>query len=143
MAAEDGFSEQGRTHLLSDLSKAYKNAHYYDPEKDSVQSIAGNYVIIKNGDGVFAALCHLKKDSIQVEVGQSIKRGDVIGNIGHSGNSLAPHLHFQLMDSCDIATAKGLPCAFEKYELFQNGEWILIENGIPTNADRIRFVKCE
>jgi hypothetical protein len=43
------------------------------------------------------------------------------------------------MDSSDIATAKGLPCAFEKYEVFQNGEWREVINDIPTDKDRIRF----
>ncbi len=43
------------------------------------------------------------------------------------------------MDSSDIATAKGLPCAFEQYELFKNGTWEKVNNGIPTNKDRIRF----
>lgn len=141
--AEDGYKERERTNLLSDMSNAYNNAHYFDPEKDDVQTIAGNYVIIKCDNNVYAALCHLQKDSIQVTVGQSVKKGDVIGKIGHSGNSFAPHLHFQLMDSCDIASANGLPCAFEQYELFQNGEWKSVENGIPTNSDRIRFEKSE
>lgn len=141
VSAEDGYEEQERTNIFSDISNAYKNAHYFDSEKDSVQRIAGNYVIIKYDDNVYAALCHLQKDSIQVTVGQSVKKGDVIGKIGHSGNSFAPHLHFQLMDSCDISTANGLPCAFEQYEVFQNGEWKPVENGIPTNSDRIRFEK--
>lgn len=42
--------------------------------------------------------------------------------------------------SCDIATANGLPCAFEEYEIFQNGEWKTVTNEIPTNKDRIRFL---
>lgn len=141
--AEDGYAEQERTNIISDISNAYKNAHYFDLDKDSVQSIAGNYVIIKYDDNVYAALCHLQTGSIQVTVGQSVKKGDMIGMIGHSGNSFAPHLHFQLMDSCDISNANGLPCAFEKYELFQNGEWRTVENGIPTNSDRIRFIRSE
>ena len=72
-------------------------------------------------------------------VGQNIKKGEVIGRVGHSGNSFAPHLHFQLMDSSDIASANGLPCAFEQYDAFQNGEWKKEVNGIPTDKDRIRF----
>lgn len=66
-------------------------------------------------------------------------RGEVIGRVGHSGNSFAPHLHFQLMDSRSVATANGLPCAFEEYELFKNNKWEKVTNGIPTNKDRIRF----
>jgi hypothetical protein len=137
--AEDGYKERTRTKLLSDMSNAYKNAHYFDPKKDDVRSVAGNYVIIENSNNVYAALCHLHTGSIQVSVGQSVKKGEIIGKIGNSGNSFAPHLHFQLMDSSDISTAKGLPCAFEEYELFKSGAWVKVRNGIPKDKDRIRF----
>lgn len=137
--AEDGYKERTRTKLLSDMSNAYKNAHYFDPKKDDERSVAGNYVIIESSKNVYAALCHLQKGSIQVSVGQNVKKGEVIGRIGDSGNSLAPHLHFQLMDSSDISTAKGLPCAFEEYELFKNSAWVKVRNGIPKYKDRIRF----
>ncbi len=137
--AEDGYEERARTNLLSDIANAYKNAHSFDPEKDDVQRIAGNYIILKCGENVYAALVHLQKGSVQVAVGQSIKKGEMIGRVGHSGNSFAPHLHFQLMDKSDISTANGLPCAFETYEVCQNGEWKSVSNGIPANKDRIRF----
>ena len=139
VVAEDGYAENEKTNLLADMSNAYKNAHYFDPEKDDIQSVAGNYVIIKYSENVYAALCHLQTGSIQVSVGQMIKKGEVIGRVGHSGNSFAPHLHFQLMDSSDISVANGVPCAFEQYEIFRDNEWQIIENGIPTDKDRIRF----
>lgn len=141
--AEDGYEEQTRTKLLADMSNAYKNAHYFDPKKDDIQSVAGNYIIIECADDVYAALVHLQTGSIQVSVGQRVRKGEIIGRVGHSGNSFAPHLHFQLMDSSDIATAKGLPCAFEQYEIFKNGIWEKVTNGIPTNKDRIRFQKYD
>jgi hypothetical protein len=137
--AEDGYEERARTNLLSDMSNAYKNAHNFDPKKDDVQSVAGNYVIMKIDDNVYAAFAHLQTGSIRVSADQSVKKGDVIGKVGHSGNSFGPHLHFQLMDSSDITKATGLPCAFEKYEIFQDGEWHEVVNGIPTDKDRIRF----
>lgn len=139
VGAKDGYAENEKTNLLADMSNAYKNAHYFDPEKDDIQSVAGNYVIIKYSENVYAALCHLQTGSIQVSVGQMIKKGEVIGRVGHSGNSFAPHLHFQLMDSSDISVANGVPCAFEQYEIFRDNEWQIIENGIPTDKDRIRF----
>ena len=139
VVAEDGYAENEKTNLLADMSNAYKNAHYFDPEKDDIQSVAGNYVIIKYSENVYAALCHLQTGSVQVSVGQMIKKGEVIGRVGHSGNSFAPHLHFQLMDSSDISVANGVPCAFEQYEIFRDNEWQIIENGIPTDKDRIRF----
>jgi hypothetical protein len=43
------------------------------------------------------------------------------------------------MDSSDLLSAKGIPCAFEQYELFQDGEWITVYNSVPTDTDRIRF----
>lgn len=139
VVTEDGYKERERTKLLSDMSNAYKNAHYFDPQKDDVQSVAGNYIIIQYSENVYAALCHLQTNSVQVSVGQHVKKGDIVGRIGHSGNSFAPHLHFQLMDNMDISIANGLPCAFEQYEVFRDGKWRVIINGIPTNKDRIRF----
>lgn len=139
VAAADGYEERSRTNLISDMANAYNNAQYFDPKKDDVQSVAGDYIIIEYSDNIYAALCHLQTGSIQVSVGQKVTKGDSIGKVGHSGNSYAPHLHFQLMDSSDIATANGLPCAFEEYELFKDGTWVKINNGIPTNKDRIRF----
>ena len=93
----------------------------------------------KYAKNVYAALCHLQKDSVQVTVGQYVKAGDYVGNVGHSGNSFAPHLHFQLMDSRDITKANGLPCAFREYEIFIDGLWKEVKDGVPTNRDRIRF----
>lgn len=43
------------------------------------------------------------------------------------------------MDSEDIKTANGLPCAFEQYEIYQENGWKTISNGIPTDKDKIRF----
>ena len=90
--------------------------------------------------GVYAALVHLQTGSVQVAAGQSATKGERIGRVGHSGNSFAPHLHFQLMDRCDLASARGLPCAFERYEVFRDGNWVTVRDGVPTNRDRIRFL---
>jgi murein DD-endopeptidase MepM/ murein hydrolase activator NlpD len=138
--AEDGWKERERTSLFKDFAGAYRAAHHFDPKTGDVRSVAGNFVVIKARENVYAALCHLQAGSVQVAVGQTIKQGDRIGNVGHSGNSFGPHLHFQLMDSVDMETANGLPCAFEHYEVCREGKWIAAANGIPTNKDRIRVL---
>jgi len=137
--AHDGYEERAKANLLSDLFVAIKYAYAFNPRKDNIQTVAGNYIIMKCSDNVYAVFVHLQKGSIGISVGQSVNKGDVIGKVGHSGNSFSPHLHFQLMDSNDILIAKGLPCAFEQYELFKDGEWRKVFNSIPTDKDRIRF----
>lgn len=90
---------------------------------------------------MYLLFAHLQKDSISVNVGDSIRKGEVIGRVGHSGNSSFPRLHFQVMDSSDIAKAKGIPFVFESYDVFVNGEWKKVSNQIPSKDEQIRFLK--
>jgi murein DD-endopeptidase MepM/ murein hydrolase activator NlpD len=91
-----------------------------------------------SGD-IFAGFAHLVPGSVAVEAGQTVRRGEVLGRVGHTGNSTSPHLHFQLMDSPDLMTAKGVPCAFRAYEVLRDGSWESVENGVPRKVDRIRY----
>ncbi len=136
--ARDGYPERDPVQPIHDISIAFKNAWFFNPEKQNIQDIAGNYIIIQ-GDEACTFLGHMQKGSLKVNTGDKIKSGDLIGNIGHSGNSTAPHLHFQLMDGPDAMNAKGIPCCFREYELYDNNRWIRVENGIPKNKDRVRF----
>ena len=135
---EEHCLEREKARLFSDFKRARANSKF-NPGSDDKKNLTGNYIILKHGNGVYAAFCHLQPDSIRVSVGQTVKRGDVLGNIGHTGNSMFPHLHFQLMDSSDITAANGLPCSFAQYELFHNGKWEKIYGGIPKSTQRIRF----
>lgn len=136
--AIDGYPERDPVKPLNDFSVLVKNAWFFDPQKKSLQEVAGNYVIIQ-GDEVWAALVHMKTGSVKVNIGDYIEFGDLIGKVGHSGNSTAPHLHFQLMGGPDPLTAKCIPCCFREYELYQDNTWIKVDKGIPKNQERIRF----
>jgi murein DD-endopeptidase MepM/ murein hydrolase activator NlpD len=70
--------------------------------------ITGNYVIIEHDDGEYSMLAHLQENSVTVEPGDVVARGDVVGRCGNSGTSSEPHLHFQLMDRANFWTAAGL-----------------------------------
>jgi murein DD-endopeptidase MepM/ murein hydrolase activator NlpD len=100
--------------------------------------ILGNHVVARSGN-VFAGFAHLAPGSVAVAGGQTVAAGEVRGRVGHTGNSTSPRLHFQLMDSADLMTAKGVPCAFRSYEVLHDGAWQKVENGIPSSADRIRY----
>lgn len=52
----------------------------------------GKTVMIDHGQGIISMLCHLSK--INVQKGQTIKQGDVIGLVGQTGRATGPHLHY-------------------------------------------------
>ena len=103
------------------------------PEKNSdLIPIIGNHIILKMADKEIYALCaHLKKGSLKVVAGDRVGADQAIGQIGHSGNSIAPHLHFQLMDRVDLINSHGIPCSFEEYQTFRSGVWEVVRGGIP------------
>jgi len=75
--------------------------------------IRGNYIIIDHGSSEYSFYGHLSEGSIVVNVGDTVKQGDVIAKVGNTGHSDAPHLHFHLMDSPNCFKANGLPLVFE------------------------------
>ncbi len=56
----------------------------------------GNYVAIEHDDGKWSYYAHLRQNSVRVAVGDVLDCGDVIGQVGSSGNSTGPHLHFEV-----------------------------------------------
>ena len=56
----------------------------------------GNYVEIKHDLGISRYL-HMKDKSIKVSVGQKVKRGDVLGTMGTTGDSTGIHLHLAIL----------------------------------------------
>ena len=69
-----------------------------DPDY-TLEDAPGNHVIVDIGGGRYAIYAHLKPGSVTVEEGDHVGRGQVLGRLGNSGNSGAPHLHFHVMDA--------------------------------------------
>jgi Peptidase family M23 len=77
----------------------------------------GNSVILDIGGGAFVLYAHMKPGSVRVKTGDVVRAGDVIGEVGNSGNSQAPHLHLHVMDAADGLLANGLPYVFERFRV--------------------------
>ncbi|UBF26708.1 M23 family metallopeptidase [Kovacikia minuta CCNUW1] len=75
----------------------------------------GNSVVVQIQPGIWATYAHLQTGSIKVRVGDRVKTGQFLGKLGNSGNSTAPHLHFQLSDGPDNTTANSLPFVIDQY----------------------------
>ncbi|WP_396172442.1 M23 family metallopeptidase [Flavobacterium sp.] len=63
-------------------------------KSDNTMSGYGNLIIISHGFGYQSYYAHLSK--YKVRAGQRVKRGDVIGFVGSTGRSEAPHLHYEV-----------------------------------------------
>jgi len=78
---------------------------------------AGNHVVQDIGDGNFALYAHLKTGSVKVKPGDALTTGQVIANLGNTGNTDAPHLHFHVMSTSDPLRSNGLPFTFKNFTL--------------------------
>jgi len=85
------------------------------PEGISIDEADGNAVILDLGGGNYANYAHLQPASIRVQEGDRVSQGDVLGLVGNSGNSLAPHLHFHVMSSPLFAASNGLPYVVDSF----------------------------
>lgn len=87
------------------------------PKGLTLQQYGGNHIVQDIGDGNYAFYAHLQPNSLKVKPGDKLSTGQVIGALGNSGNSDAPHLHFHVMDGPDPLASNGLPFTFKSFRL--------------------------
>jgi Peptidase family M23 len=85
------------------------------PPAITAEKAGGNHVVVAIGGGRFAFYAHLQPGTVRVKVGQKVKVGEVLGLLGNSGNSNAPHLHFHIMDSPHPLASNGVPYRFSNF----------------------------
>ena len=142
VAVEDGLPEQVPGKL---------------PEGATIQMAGGNHVVVDIGEGRYAFYAHMQPNSLKVKAGDKVKTGDVIGLLGNSGNTDAPHLHFHVMDSPSPLVSNGLPFVFttftgegrltDEQPLFTGGAVTIDkdalsgphENALPLNDQVVNF----
>jgi len=85
------------------------------PEGIAIEQADGNSIVLDLGGGRYALYAHLRAGSIRVKPGERVKLGQVMARVGNSGNTIAPHLHFHVMDAPIPLAANGLPYAIDVF----------------------------
>jgi murein DD-endopeptidase MepM/ murein hydrolase activator NlpD len=97
----------------------------------------GNAIVLLQEDGTYSLYAHITNRGSRVKVGQIIKQGDTIAVSGNSGESPAPHLHFQVNACGDFTKCESLPVTFrnaspDSRRLDQGSEYDAIkEDAVP------------
>ncbi|OJY51681.1 M23 family metallopeptidase [Pseudonocardia sp. 73-21] len=86
-----------------------------DPSTITLANVDGNHVVLDLGHGVFAFYAHMQENSVTVKVGDRVRRGQVLGLLGNTGNTSAPHLHFHLMNGPSVLGSSGLPYTYDRF----------------------------
>ena len=111
----------------------------------TLETVGGNHIIMDIGNGRFAVYAHMQPGSLRAKLGDHVRRGQILGLLGNSGNSSEPHLHFHICNASSVLGCEGLPYAFASFEVL--GRWqldlkkppIKRELEIPVEAEVVRF----
>lgn len=90
---------------------------FFDPMKlrENPMGLYGNHVVIDHGNGEFSLLGHLRQGSITVKVGDRVQQGQTVAQVGSSGSSYFPHLHYELRTGSTMMV-EGLPSYFKSFD---------------------------
>jgi len=86
-----------------------------DPSTITLENVDGNHVVLDLGNGVFAFYAHMQKGSVKVAPGERVRRGQLLGKLGNTGNTSGPHLHFHLMDGPSVLGSSGIPYVMDSF----------------------------
>jgi murein DD-endopeptidase MepM/ murein hydrolase activator NlpD len=85
--------------------------------KHAIGDAAGNFVALRLPGGRTAFYEHLKPGSVRVKAGDRVRRGQVVGALGFSGDTTGPHLHFHVADGDTPLGGEGVPFAVDRFTL--------------------------
>ena len=110
----------------------------YDKYKDSyvdgkkaycaVYDMRGNYIAIKHDNDEYSFIAHIMPNSIKVNIGDTVKQGEVIAKCGNSGYTSQPHIHFQIQTGKSFFLSAGLPIAFSNIKAQEKVNYSLLDN---------------
>lgn len=104
-----------------------------------IKAFYGNYIIVDHQNGEYSLLLHLKKGSISVKVGDKVRQGQSIAQMGISGDSEFVHVHYQLQNAIEINN-ETLPPYFRGFRWWHGKTFTLIKNGTMETGDIVESV---
>ncbi len=137
VACSDGAPDRERLSMIRDLIGLLMAR----PKPGSpFSAYGGNYVILQCG-AVYPLLAHLRCGSVRVKVGDRVKAGDQLGEVGNSGSSVQPHLHFQVMANEDpFPLFKNLvPFKLRAARKRFGRDWTQVSNATLSNGDHLQL----
>lgn len=111
----------------------------------NIENNWGNTIVIRHTDLLFTKISHIRKESFKVNVGDYVKKGEVLALCGNSGRSPQPHIHFQIQSTPYIGS-KTLDYPLGHYILNENGKYLLqsyrkpLKNQKIMNIERNKFM---
>ena len=112
-----------------------RDFHLAVPE--TYDTLGGNTVTLDIGDGQYAYYFHMQPGSVRVKTGDRIRRGQVLGQVGCSGDAREPHLHFEITTSPRQLVGEGVPYVIESYRAkVGDGPWQAHTRELPLR-DRV------
>ena len=100
-------------------------------------SALGNAVFLQHREHEVSVFAHFIQGSTKVKLGDKVKRGQLLGLCGNSGNSSEPHLHYHLQNSPIIQDATGIKCFFENVSVEQKGSKLKKPSYSPIKGDLV------
>jgi len=113
------------------------SGNQHDAPMATMDELGGNYLILDIGNGKYGMYGHFVPGSFFVKQGDVVQEGQPVALLGNSGNSDAPHLHFQVTDAPDMLFARGVPYIWKTYTKLGD-----IESG-PITPVKINNAGCE
>jgi Peptidase family M23 len=87
------------------------------PTNIALDAADGNSIILDLGEKRYALYAHLQPGSIKVHPGDRVRFGQVLGLVGDTGNSIVPHLHFQVTDGPSSLSSNGFPYEISDFDM--------------------------
>ncbi|WP_439032901.1 M23 family metallopeptidase [Gordonia terrae] len=110
LAVADGTVVASRNDLPEQTPGTY-------PPDLPIDDADGNNLVLDIGDGLYVNYAHMQPGSVRFTAGDRVRRGEVIGKVGNTGNSVAPHLHVHVMNGPEFLGSQGVPSVTETFTI--------------------------